>query len=114
MAELGGATGEAGPAYGGEGEAGPDPAEQEAIARHLADELTGSFVGYVRGELSFADLSFHAYEVLENLHAVATGDYELEYEDDAAEDREDAADYDPAEATEEQEDLAQEPARDGD
>ena len=114
MAELGGVMGEAGPAYGDGGEVGPDPAEQEAIARHLADELTGSFVAYVRGELAFADLTFHAYEVLENLHAVGLGDYELEYEDGPADSPRDAADYDRAGATEEQEDLAQEPARDGD
>ena len=49
--------------------------------------------------------SFAAYDVLEDLHAIATGDYELEDDGDIDDD------YDVDEATETQEDLAQEPAR---
>ena len=82
-----------------------DPAEQEMLARGIGNELTEIFVGYVRGEYDFAEASFAAYDVLEDLHAIATGDYELE-EDGGIDDE-----YDVDEATETQEDLAQEPAR---
>ena len=129
-----------------------DPAEQEALARDLGEELTDLFARYVRGEVDFADLSFAAYDMLQDLHIIASGAYELEYEDDeessddsddssddssddegeenesgeaeAVEpgdeeaesggteaERADGADYDVAEATEEQEELAQEPSR---
>jgi hypothetical protein len=79
-----------------------DPAEQEMLARGIGNELTEIFVRYVHGEIDFAEASFAAYDVLEDLHAISTGDYELE--EDGEEDRED-------EATMEQEELAQEPSR---
>lgn len=92
-----------------------DPAEQEALARDLGDELTDIFTRYVRGEVDFADLTFLTFETLQDLHIIASGEYEVEYEDD-----EEAASggdeggveggYDEASATEEQEELAQEPA----
>ena len=82
-----------------------DPAEQEMLARGIGNELTEIFVGYVRGEYDFAEASFAAYDVLEDLHAIATGDYELDEDGDIDDD------YDVDEATEIQEDLAQEPAR---
>ncbi len=91
-----------------------DPAEQEALARDLGEELTDAFAQYVRGEIDFADLTFLTYGTLQDLHIIASGEYELEYEDDEeGEDREgDAFErYDEAAATEQQEDLAQEPAR---
>jgi hypothetical protein len=80
-----------------------DPMEQETLARGIGNELTEIFVRYVRGEVDFAEATFAAYDVLEDLHVIASGDYELE------EDLED--EYDEATATEQQEDLAQEPAR---
>jgi len=80
-----------------------DPMEQETLARGIGNELTEIFVRYVRGEVDFAEATFAAYDVLEDLHVIASGDYELE------EDLED--EYDEESATEEQEDLAQEPAR---
>lgn len=91
-----------------------DPAEQEALARDIGEELTDFFVRFIRQEMSFADLTFLTYESLENLHIIASGEYELVYddEDDAdADDGDPEADYDPEAATEEQEDLAQEPSR---
>ncbi|MGH2533062.1 MAG: hypothetical protein ACRDJW_12255 [Thermomicrobiales bacterium] len=81
-----------------------DPEEQESLARGMGDDLTDIFLHYVRGEISFADVTFETHDTLQDLYIVASGDYELEYED--------AAEYDEAEATEEQEELAQEPARD--
>src|SRR5262245_24677760 len=81
-----------------------DPAEQESLARTLATDLTELFVHYVRGDVSFADVTFETYEALQDLFIIASGDYELEYED--------TDEYDVIEATEEQEDLAQEPSRD--
>jgi hypothetical protein len=86
------------------GEGGKDPLEQETLARTLATDLTELFVHYVRGDVSFADVTFETYEALQDLFIIASGDYELEYED--------AEEYDVIEATEEQEDLAQEPSRD--
>lgn len=83
-----------------------DPAEQEMLARGIGSELTEIFVRYVHGELDFAEVSFASYDVLEDLHAIATGDYELEEDGDIDDD------YSEDEATEEQEDLAQEPSRD--
>jgi hypothetical protein len=79
-----------------------DPMEQETLARGIGNELTDIFVRYVRGEVDFAEATFAAYDVLEDLHVIASGDYELE---------EDLDEYDEASATEEQEELAQEPAR---
>lgn len=82
-----------------------NPVEQEMLARGIGNELTEIFVRYVRGEIDFADASFASYDVMEDLHAIATGDYEL-VEDGDIEDE-----YDEESATAEQEDLAQEPAR---
>jgi hypothetical protein len=97
-----------------------DPAEQEALARDLGEELTELFAEYVRGEVDFADLTFQTYETLQDLFVVASGAYELEYDsDDESDDlfADDADDeggihdrYDEAAATEQQEELAQEPA----
>jgi hypothetical protein len=74
-----------------------DPKEQEALARGIGEELTEIFVRYVRGEVDFAEASFAAYDVLEDLHVIASGEYELEEDSESA--------------TDEQEELAQEPAR---
>ena len=93
-----------------DGEGAPhdkDPAEQEALARDLGEELVEIFVAYVRGDVEFADLTFLTYETLQDLHIVAGGHYELD--DGDAADEGDAL-YDRDEATEEQEDLAQEPS----
>ena len=87
-----------------------DPAEQEALARDLGEELTDAFARFVRGEVGFADVTFLTYEALHDLHVIASGDYELEDEDEAAAPEGDGG-YDRDGATEEQEDLAQEPAR---
>ena len=82
-----------------------DPAEQEMLARGIGDELAEIFVRFVHGEIDFAEVSFAAYDVLEDLHIIASGDYELE-EDGGVEDE-----YTEEAATEQQEELAQEPAR---
>jgi hypothetical protein len=83
-----------------------DPVEQEMLARGIGEELTEIFVRYVHGEVDYAEASFAAFDVLEDMHAIATGDYELE-EDGGIDDE-----YSEGEATAEQEDLAQEPSRD--
>ena len=82
-----------------------NPAEQEMLARGIGNELTEIFVRYVHGEVDFAEATFAAYDVLEDLHVIASGDYELE-EDGDVEDE-----YTEDDATEQQEDLSQEPAR---
>ena len=87
-------------------------AEQEALARDLGEELTDVFVRYVRGEVEFADLTFLTYDLLHDLHIVASGAYELEYDDEDDESAGDLDDtYEESAATDQQEDLAQEPAR---
>lgn len=86
---------------------GKDPEEQAALARDLAGELTELFEQFVRGEIDFAEVSFATYDVLQDLHVVATGAYELV----EADEDEDDDDDDEDEATEEQEDLSGEPAR---
>ena len=80
-----------------------DPMEQETLARGIGNELTEIFIRFVRGEVDFAEATFAAYDVLEDLHVIASGDYELEDELDE--------EYDEASATQEQENLAQEPSR---
>lgn len=89
-----------------------DPEEQETLARTIGEDLVEACVGYVRGELDFAELTFFAYETLHDLHTVASGEYELEYDEgDADQEAGLAAGYDEDAATEQQEDLGQEPAR---
>ena len=83
-----------------------DPNEQAALARDIGEELTEIFVRYVQGDVPFEDMTFLTFETLENLSIVASGEYELDYDEDQ--------EYEIEEATEEQEDLAQEPVRDGD
>jgi hypothetical protein len=82
-----------------------DPAEQEMLARGIGNELTDIFVRYVHGEVDFAEATFAAYDVLEDLHVIASGDYELEDDGDIDDE------YSDEDATEQQEELAQEPAR---
>jgi len=82
-----------------------DPAEQEMLARGIGNELTDIFVRYVHGEVDFAEATFAAYDVLEDLHVIASGDYELEDDGDVDDE------YSDEDATEQQEELAQEPAR---
>ena len=82
-----------------------DPAEQEMLARGIGNELTEIFVRYVHGEVDFAEATFAAYDVLEDLHVIASGDYELEDDGDIEDE------YTDEDATEQQEDLSQEPAR---
>jgi hypothetical protein len=82
-----------------------DPKEQEMLARGIGEELTEIFVRYVHGEVDFAEATFAAYDVLEDLHVIASGEYELE-EDGDIEDE-----YTESGATAEQEELAQEPSR---
>jgi hypothetical protein len=75
------------------------------LARGIGNELTEIFVRYVHGEVDFAEATFAAYDVLEDLHVIASGDYELEEDGDVDDE------YSEDDATEQQEDLAQEPSR---
>ncbi|MBA3416645.1 MAG: hypothetical protein H0U10_15610 [Chloroflexia bacterium] len=108
----------------GQAEAGTakDPGEQESLARDLAAELADIFAQYVRGDLDFAETSFATFDVLQDLHVVATGAYELVEDDDTSEDEDEDEDEDEADgktaepysdetAAEQQEDLSGEPAR---
>jgi len=95
-------------ATGAEATEAVDTAEQVGLAREIGQEMTDLFVEYVKGDLGFDTLTFMTFEALESIHAVASGEYELEVYDDEDED----GGYDIEEATREQEELAQEPSRD--
>lgn len=82
--------------------------EQMQLAREIGEELVEAFVGYVRGNVAFEDLTFGVFDALSDLHVIASGDYELADEDA---ERDDDAEYDEESATDQQEDLSQEPAR---
>lgn len=56
-----------------------DPQEQEALARELGDNLTESFIEYVRGEVTFDSLVFESFQTIQDLFVIASGEYELEY-----------------------------------
>ncbi|MGC4191253.1 MAG: hypothetical protein QM589_08810 [Thermomicrobiales bacterium] len=83
--------------------------EQVQLAREIGEELTDAFIAYIRGEVAFDDLTFGVYDALSDLHVIASGEYELE---DVVEGEveDDPTSYNEEEATEEQEDLSQEPA----
>jgi hypothetical protein len=69
--------------------------EQSQIAREIGDELTDAFVAYVRGDVAFDDLVFGVFDALNDLHVIASGEYELEeIEDSDEEDTEDDEDAD--------------------
>ena len=104
---------------------GNKEAEQIQIARAIGQELTEAFVGFVRGRIGFDELSFGVYDAMSDLHAVASGAYELAADTDDDEhdhhdhghhghhhEHEHEHGYDAEEATDEQEELAQEPSRD--
>lgn len=97
-----------------------NPDEQADLARQVGEDLTDAFVRYVRGEVPFDDLTFLTHDALQDVYFIAQGDYEVADEDDefgnaAWENWEDDEDegYDLEDATAAQEELAQEPARDG-
>lgn len=54
--------------------------DQMRIAREIGEELTDAFVAYVRGDVPFDDLVFGLHDALNDLHVVATGEYEIEDE----------------------------------
>jgi hypothetical protein len=83
-----------------------DQEEQIRLAADIGDELSEVFVGYVRGDVAFEELTFLTYEALGSVYAVRIGEYDLIEDDDEDED----GGYDIEDATDEQEDLAQEPA----
>jgi hypothetical protein len=60
--------------------------EQSQIAREIGEELTDAFVAYVRGDVAFDDLVFGVFDALNDLHVIASGEYELEEIDDSDED----------------------------
>lgn len=88
---------------------GKDPAEQEALARDLGEELTELFVRHVRGEVDFPELTFATHETLQDVHLIATGAYELEDDENGTIEPTNPLDDRPT-PIEQQEDLAQEPA----
>jgi hypothetical protein len=102
--EVGGPGGVLDEEFAASGDDEKDPAEQEALARDLGEELTDVFARFVRGEVDYADLTFLTFETLQDLYVIASGAYELEYEEDDFEEEPDT----PAE---QQEELAQEPSR---
>lgn len=86
--------------------------EQQQLAREIGEELTDAFAAYVQGDVSFEDLTFGVYDALSDLHVIASGEYELVEDNDeiVEEGAQDHETYDDEEATDQQEDLSQEPA----
>ncbi|HVL23510.1 MAG TPA: hypothetical protein VM450_05460 [Thermomicrobiales bacterium] len=65
--------------------------EQSQIAREIGEELTDAFVAYVRGDVAFDDLVFGVFDALNDLHVIASGEYELEeMENDEDQEEDDA------------------------
>lgn len=61
----------------------PEPSdEQLEIVRSLATELEASFLEYLRGDIGFADVTFEVFDTLQAVHAVATGQYTVEYDEE--------------------------------
>lgn len=87
--------------------------EQDQLAREIGEELTDAFIAYVRGDVTFDDLTFGVFDALSDLHTIASGDYELadDEDDDHDHDGEEELEYDKEEAVDEQEELSQEPSR---
>ncbi len=87
-----------------------NPEEQIDLARDLATELGDIFVQFMQGQIDFAEVSFATYDVLSDLHAVSTGNYELVANDDEDDLDDEDDDYDDEEHAREQENLSGEPA----
>ena len=61
----------------------PQPSdEQEEIVRSLATELEQSFLEYLRGDIGFDEVTFEVFDTLQAVHAVATGQYTVEYDEE--------------------------------
>jgi hypothetical protein len=56
--------------------------EQVQLAQEIGEELTDAFVAYVKGDVSFDDLTFGVFDALSDLHVIAGGNYELTGDDD--------------------------------
>lgn len=52
--------------------------EEEQIVRSLAHGVAEAFVGYLRGDLEFDELTFEMFDTLQAVHAVVTGNYTVE------------------------------------
>ncbi len=72
--------------------------EQSQIAREIGEELTDAFVAYVRGDVAFDDLAFGVFDALNDLHVIASGEYELEEIDDTDEAEDDLGNEDDEDA----------------
>jgi hypothetical protein len=56
--------------------------EQVQIVRSLSTELEQTFLEYLRGDIGFAEVTFEVFDTLQAVHAVATGQYSVEYEEE--------------------------------
>lgn len=54
--------------------------EKEMLVRGISEELTEIFVRHIRGEVDYPEVTFAAYDTLQDLHAIASGDYEIEWD----------------------------------
>jgi hypothetical protein len=63
--------------------------EQLQLAREIGEELTDAFIAYVKGDVSFEDLTFGVFDALSDLHVIAGGNYELTGDDDHDHDHDD-------------------------
>lgn len=65
--------------------------DRESVITALAEDMTELFHGYIAGDVAFDELTFEMYDTLQTLHAIATGDFTIEYEYEDAEDPDDLA-----------------------
>lgn len=58
---------------------GSQASDDEQIIRSLARSLEDAFVAYLRDEISFDELTFEMFDTLQAVHAVAAGNYSVEF-----------------------------------
>lgn len=64
----------------------PQPSdEQEQIVRSLSTELEQSFLEFLHGDIGFDEVTFEVFDTLQAVHAVTTGQYTVEYDEDEEE-----------------------------
>ena len=59
--------------------------EQRTLAKQIGEGLSESFVGFIDGDVEFAELSFEVFQALQDLYVIKSGEYELEFTDEEGE-----------------------------
>lgn len=59
--------------------------EQRTLAKQIGEALAESFVGFIDGDVEYAELSFEVFQALQDLYVIKSGEYELEFLDENGE-----------------------------